>query len=312
MARGLVRLSIRLAGLIMRTDHQSDPGFFEPEIMNSSSNEMKSLVGEKISDVVPLAGGSINQVYRLTINNEYYCLKRNDHAPADFFLSEQLGLEALSESCAVKVPNVVKQGPNFLLLQWIDSSSSSISFSEQLGRELAALHKIHRDSFGFDRDNYCGETPQSNTLCDSGYDFFARHRIQHQADLAVGKGLLSKSDLTLIESIGRRLDQFIPEQPASLLHGDLWNGNVIFSASGPVLIDPAVYYGWAEADLAMTRLFGGFDAAFYDSYREVNPVEPGFEERVPLYNLYHLLNHLNLFGSGWYPSVTQVVRRFSS
>lgn len=280
--------------------------------MNPSAKDLKSLIGENVIDVIPISGGSINQVFRVTIDHKYYCLKRNDRAAKDFFHSEQLGLQALSESYAVKTPDVAKRGQNFLLLHWVEPSSPSKFLFAQLGRELATLHKTHHTRFGFETDNYCGETPQINTLCDSGSCFFAKYRIQHQADLAIDNGLLSTKDRIRIESICDRLDQIIPEQPPSLLHGDLWNGNVLFSTSGPVLIDPAVYYGWAEADLAMTRLFGGFDATFYEGYRETRPIEPGFDERVPLYNLYHLLNHLNLFGSGWYPSVMQIVRRFAS
>ena len=280
--------------------------------MTPSANDLKSLIGENVTDVTPLSGGSINRVYRLAIDGKYYCLKYNDHAPKDFFQSEQVGLQALSDSRAVKTPRVEKRGPNFLLLQWVEPSNPSSFLFTQIGRELASLHKTHHKKFGFETSNYCGETPQINTQCDSGNLFFAQHRIRHQANLALDNGLLSPNDLIRIESICDNLDQIIPEQPPSLLHGDLWNGNVLFSASGPVLIDPAVYYGWAEADLAMTKLFGGFDAAFYDSYREINPIEPGFAERVPLYNLYHLLNHLNLFGSGWYPEVMQIVRRFGS
>jgi fructosamine-3-kinase len=174
------------------------------------------------------------------------------------------------------------------------------------------MHQINGNYFGFDSDNYCGKTPQVNTPCADGFDFFLKYRLATQIELASDAGLMNKNDITIVESIAQKLNQFIPKQPASLLHGDLWNGNVIYSHSGPALIDPATYYGWAEADLAMTRLFGGFDDTFYHGYQEVRPLEPGFEERAPLYNLYHLLNHLNLFGSGWYDSVMAVARRYAS
>jgi len=273
--------------------------------------DLSELIDSPVSDAIPLGGGSINQVYRITIDDTLFCLKINHHAPPNFFLCEKQGLEALSNSGTVTTPEVVDCGTNYLLLEWLQPSNHSTAQFEQLGRQLAALHEVHAAEFGFADDNYCGETLQVNTPCHNGYTFFVQHRLLRQVKLAQNKGILGPKDVELIDSINCRLEHYIPNQPPSLLHGDLWNGNVIFTDQGPALIDPAAYFGWAEADLAMTKLFGGFSIEFYQSYLESRPMESGFEERVPIYNLYHLLNHLNLFGSAWYPSVMQVARRFA-
>ncbi|MGI9316288.1 MAG: fructosamine kinase family protein [bacterium] len=279
--------------------------------MNTFVSDLEQLIGVPVTDIVPLGGGSINQVYRITNNSEYYCIKINLSAPEDFFQSEKLGLETLAASNSIRTPSVIDSGTQHLMLEWIDQDRQSRDQEVRLGRQLATLHNTTSNSFGFTSNNYCGATPQINTQCKNGFEFFALHRIQNQVSLAITKSLLDQNEVKLIDSLIQKIDAFIPAQPASLSHGDLWNGNVVFSGDGPVLIDPAVHYGWAEADLAMTRLFGGFNKYFYDSYHEVRPLEPGFEERAPLYNLYHLLNHLNLFGQGWHSAVMDTVQRFT-
>ena len=311
MADRLVRVSIWLMGVSRRFAHQINSNFNESKKMTSLPDDLAELIGLEVREAIPLGGGSINQVYRLKIDDSLFCLKVNHHAPAEFFLAEKNGLEILASSGTVRTPQVLDCGANYLLLEWLQPSKGSVSQSEQLGLQLAALHEIHGTEFGFTQDNYCGETLQINTPCESGYVFFAQHRLFHQLKLAQDKDLLNAREVEMIGSINDRLEVLVPAQPPSLLHGDLWNGNVLVTDQGPVLIDPAVYFGWAEADLAMTKLFGGFSNAFYQSYLEARPLESGFEDRVPLYNLYHLLNHLNLFGSGWHASVMQVARHFA-
>lgn len=279
--------------------------------MKNILTELEQLLGMPVASAKPMGGGSIDRVYRIECENQRYCLKLNHNVPADFFFAEKIGLETLAASNSIRVPSIRSHGENYLLLEWLEPALTRDCQPEQLGRNLAMMHQNQANHFGFERNNYCGKTPQVNSPCKDGFEFFAMYRLTTQIELASDAGLLSKNDINILESIARKLDQFIPKQPASLLHGDLWNGNVVYSQSGPALIDPATYYGWAEADLAMTRLFGGFDENFYQSYQEVRPLEPGFEERVPLYNLYHLLNHLNLFGSGWYDSVMAVARQYA-
>ncbi len=174
------------------------------------------------------------------------------------------------------------------------------------------MHRQPAPAFGFSIDNYCGRTPQPNPQTPSGHEFFAEHRLMYQGRLAHEQGHLGRHELDALERLCTRLPTLIPDQSPALIHGDLWGGNIHCDGEGqPVLIDPATHWGWPEAELAMTRLFGGFDPEFYEHYLAENPLEPGWRERVPLYNLYHLLNHLNLFGSSYYPQVIQIVNQYS-
>jgi fructosamine-3-kinase len=181
----------------------------------------------------------------------------------------------------------------------------------EFGRRLAALHHHTNPQFGFSNDNYIGSTPQPNTWTDDGYDFFAEHRLLFQVRLASQRGLVGRGDVRRVEDLARRMPEIIPSQSASLSHGDLWSGNAMTeSDGGPAIIDPAAHYGWAEAELAMTTLFGTFPETFYQAYEEVRPLEPDYHSRFPIYNLYHLLNHVNLFGRGYLGQVTSILRRF--
>jgi fructosamine-3-kinase len=219
---------------------------------------------------------------------------------ADAFAAEADGLEALRAH--IRVPRVldvgVRDGKAFILLEHLDLRRSGDYAT--LGRMLAKLHRQTGPRFGWARDNYIGLAPQQNGWCDDWAEFWRDQRMRPQLDWARSKGFtFEMPDLTVLKS----------HQPQpSLLHGDLWSGNAGFIADGPVIFDPAVYYGDREADLAMTELFGGFPAAFYRAYSEAFPLAPGYEERKHLYNLYHLLNHLNLFGGGYLGQVKATLR----
>jgi fructosamine-3-kinase len=266
----------------------------------------------------PVGGGCINNGIRLqTSSGETFFLKTNLHAPGDMFARETEGLVALSseEGSSAQVPRVPKpylSGKIFLLLENLDPARRQADYWPVFGRQLATLHKRTNPSFGFEHDNYIGSTPQPNTWVDNGYTFFAEHRLGFQARLAERQGLLALTDVQRVHRLAERLPGLIPAQPASLIHGDLWGGNAITDQNGaPAIIDPAAHYGWAEAELAMTTLFGSFPEAFYRAYQEVRPLENGYWERFPIYNLYHLLNHLNLFGSGYLGQVQSILRRYS-
>ncbi len=263
--------------------------------------------------VEPVSGGCINHGARLvTATGATFFLKTNPAAPPDMFAREAEGLEALQVPDGPRVPRPYLWGRTFLLLEDLAPARRAPDFWETLGRQLAALHEHTAPQFGFMHDNYIGSTPQPNPWTEDGYAFFAEHRLRFQARLARERGWLDAETMRQVERVAARLPQWIPAQPASLLHGDLWNGNVLSDRTGqPALIDPAAYYGWAEADLAMTALFGGFPERFYRAYEEVRPLVPGYRERFPLYNLYHLFNHLNLFGSGYYGAVREVLARFA-
>src|SRR5512134_244456 len=215
-------------------------------------------------------------------------LKEGAPARADAFAAEAEGLAALRPH--IRVPQVLdrgmRSGKAFILLEHLDLRRSGDH--GELGRMLAALHRQTGARFGWARDNYIGLAPQQNGWYDDWTRFWRERRMLPQLDLA------KKNGFRLDEPPYRLLENHRP-QP-SLLHGDLWSGNAGFTAEGPVVFDPAVYYGDREADLAMTELFGGFPKAFYRAYDKAFPLAPGYEERKHLYNLYHLLNHLNLFG----------------
>ncbi len=260
----------------------------------------------------PVGGGCINNGMRLeTDSSQTLFLKTNRSAPSDMFAREVEGLNALRVEDGPRVPEAYLHGADFLLMEDLSPASRAADYWPTFGRQLAALHNHTNPQFGFDQDNYIGSTPQSNNWTVDGYEFFAQHRLGYQARLARERGLLDKKDLARVESLASRLSELVPEQPASLSHGDLWSGNATTDADGaPAIIDPATHYGWAEAELAMTTLFGAFSEAFYRAYEEVRPLDEGYQERYSIYNLYHLLNHLNLFGRGYLGQVQTILRRF--
>jgi fructosamine-3-kinase len=234
-------------------------------------------------------------------------LKLNQPKYADAFAAEADGLAALKEAGAhapQPLAHGIAGGKAYLLLEYVELSGKR-DFAA-LGRMLAAVHRKVESRFGWARDNYIGATPQANGWCSDWAQFWLERRLRPQLALAEGNGFSLKANLD-----ARLLEGHQPQ--ASLLHGDLWSGNIGFTAEGPVIFDPAVYYGDREADLAMSELFGGFPREFYDAYREAFPLREGYERRKPLYNLYHLLNHLNLFGGGYLAQVEATLRllRFS-
>lgn len=264
-----------------------------------------------IQSATALAGGCINQAFRLhLVDGRLLCVKTHPSPPPGFFAAEAHGLGALGDTAAVRVPVVLAVGEHCLVLEWLDGARGP-HYWAQLGHQLAHVHQHTADTFGFSEDNYCGLTPQPNPAMADGYGFFATARLQYQARRAREAGLLAGSDLRRVDRISERLADWVPRQPASLIHGDLWGGNVHCGPEGePVLIDPAAHYGWREAELAMTTLFGGFPEAFYQAYLANSTCEPDWASRAGLYNLYHLLNHLNLFGESYLAAVQSVLQRY--
>lgn len=273
----------------------------------------ESVLGAQPVRVESLSGGCISAAYALHFHERCSVFaKHNPSVAADFFAAEAAGLQALAQCGQLRVPEVLHYSHEIIVLELVAIASPNENFWPTLGTGLAALHAKPAPCFGFDADNYCGSSPQLNPKTDCGYTFFAEQRLRYQARLAYDSGKLPNSDLCALEALLPRLPELIPSQPASLIHGDLWSGNVISDEHGdPVLIDPAAHWGWAEADIAMTLLFGGFATPFYEAYTDSRSLEPGWRERMPLYNLYHLLNHLNLFGTAYYHDVKQVIARFS-
>lgn len=265
------------------------------------------------------AGGSINEASVLALSDgSRVFLKVNRTQDGGFFRAEAVGLRALVSEEGPRVVKALAAGEGssgqFLLLEYIESAPPRSDFWEDFGRRLARLHRAqHSGRYGFEADNYIGATPQPNTWSDDWPDFFGRMRLGHQIELARRGGRADRALVAGVERIIARLGELLPSRAeASLLHGDLWGGNYLVGPEGyAVLIDPAVYYGDREADLAMTELFGRFPERFYAAYQEEYPLQKGYEKRRDLYNLYHLLNHLNLFGASYLQAVRSTVARYS-
>lgn len=279
--------------------------------------------GVRIESAAYVSGGDINEARCLSLSDgtEVF-VKTNTQANAPFFTAEAAGLRAIASTGAISTPALLacgvdrRRGISFLMLEMVRSGRRASDFWEVFGRELAALHRadtgafVPAGRFGFPEDNFIGASPQRNDSRETWVDFFRDCRLIPQMEMA-GR-YFDSSHRADFRRLLDRLPDLLPEPKApSLLHGDLWSGNFITGTDGRAwLIDPAVYVGHAEADLAMTELFGGFSASFYAAYRELSPLDPGYRERRDLYNLYHLLNHLNLFGAGYLSSVMEIVRRY--
>ncbi|HEV3008143.1 MAG TPA: fructosamine kinase family protein [Burkholderiales bacterium] len=242
----------------------------------------------RIESAEAVSGGCIHECYRVTIAGARCFLKVNDERYAEAFAAEAEGLAAL-RNAGLRTPQPLEHGQAYLLLEYLELKATGDFVA--LGRMLAQAHRKPGPRFGWQRDNYIGSTPQQNGWCDDWVEFWRERRMRPQIELARSKGFA-------VEMPALRILENHKPQP-SLLHGDLWSGNAGFTAEGPVVFDPAVYYGDREADLAMTELFGGFPREFYRAYNQVLPLDSGYEKRKHLYNLYHLLNHLNLFGGGY-------------
>jgi protein-ribulosamine 3-kinase len=272
--------------------------------------------GIEAQSVQPVSGGSINSTYRLLTNQGDFFLKYNSSAPDDFFEKEAIGLNLLrSVNTGLRIPDVVLHDnpidnrPGFLLMEYIKEGRSGDSFT--FGVELAKLHRNRSNSFGLDSDNYIGSLPQRNRRHDQWADFFSEERIKPQIEMAVKSGKMDDHVFDLWDNLYSQLDDLLPAAKPSLVHGDLWGGNYLFDESGnAVLIDPAVYYGHPEMDLAFTKMFGGFSVDFYRGYESISPLEPGFNERVPVYKLYPLLVHANLFGGHYTTQAIQLLNKF--
>ena len=276
----------------------------------------------EVESAVAVGGGSINQAFRVSCSDRSQrFVKTSPEASLLVFQREADGLQALGAPGILRVPEsslaATANGQAFLILDWIETGSPANDFQATFGRQLARLHRATAESdeskgrFGFGHDNWIGATPQPNGWKDDWVDFWREHRLGFQLDLARKNGLSDPELDRLGENLLNNLERWIdlPEEPPCLLHGDLWGGNYLVDQEGdPVLIDPATYYGHREAELAMTRLFGGFQQAFYTAYEDEWPLPTGSETRLKLYELYHLLNHLNLFGRGYRGSCLGILR----
>ena len=265
-------------------------------------------------DIQRVGGGCINSAFTLGDGERRFFVKLNEATLLDMFEAEADGLDEILASQAIRAPapvcTGVAGGQAYLVLEYLPLGGRGSA--DRLGRELARMHRRHGEHFGWHRDNTIGSTPQPNARDDDWVHFWQHQRLGHQLELAARNGgqLGTQGEALL----ARVPDFFTDYRPApSLLHGDLWSGNQGYTADGqPVIFDPAVYYGDREADLAMTELFGGFPAAFYRAYDEAWPLDPGYATRKTLYNLYHVLNHFNLFGGGYLGQARRMIGQLLS
>ncbi len=274
---------------------------------------LEARLGAAVQRTLPLSGGDINDAFEVTLENgDRVFVKTHPSPPSGMFEAEAHGLRWLKEARAVRVPDVIAfsdEAPAYLALELIAPGKRMSHFDEVLGRGLAALHAYGAPSFGLDRDNFIGRLPQTNAPADDWPSFYWRRRLEAQLRLATDRGLIDSKTERQFQELQRVLaDRVGPSEPPSRLHGDLWGGNLHVDEDGcPCVIDPAAYGGHREVDLAMMRLFGGFGARVFAAYQEASPLAPGHEERIPLYQLYPLLVHVNLFGGAYVGSVKRAL-----
>lgn len=292
---------------------------------------LTAALGERcvVARRTPLGGGCISHTERLDTPVGAFILKTMANPPVGFFEAEVAGLDALRDAASgLVVPRVVTGSfvsgpsdphvdvgaPSFLVLEFLPPGVGRGNLHDRMGHGLATLHRTSASRFGFSRDTFCGASRQPNDWMPSWVPFYATARLEHQVRMADAAGLLDVVARRRLDQLVSRLDTWLaePTEGPALIHGDLWSGNLLHTPDGPALIDPAVYFGHREAELGMMTLFGGFPARVFEAYQATFPLDAGWRDRQPLYELYHLLNHLNLFGAGYYDAVMSRVARFAS
>ncbi|PKA83325.1 hypothetical protein ATE92_1477 [Ulvibacter sp. MAR_2010_11] len=281
--------------------------------MNKLLQEIASQNHLQLSETVRLSGGDINDVFLLKCPSESYVVKLNCASKfPDLFEAEAKGLQLLTSTNSFKIPSVIAEGSfensSYLLMEYIPSGKASAHFWTIFAEKLAALHGNTQQYFGLDHNNYIGNLPQTNKLKESPSEFYITQRLEPQLRLAETKGY----SFSNMDAFFKNSTILVPNEPPSLIHGDLWNGNYMIDETGaPVLIDPAAAFAPREMDLAMMQLFGGFSDEVYFKYHEIFPLYEGFKERTSLWQLYYLLVHLNLFGSSYFSQVKAIIKKYS-
>lgn len=280
--------------------------------------KIEGIVNSEITNVQSLSGGCISSAYKLILKNGVNLfLKVNSTGNNDMFIKEAHGLQELGKAGVIKIPEVIGYDNDYILLEFIGSAGKRKNFSEDFGRKFALMHKFNNEHYGFYENNYIGSNPQINIPAENEKldwkEFYYNKRLVYQFELAEKSGNSTSELREAMRKLENNIDNIITDsnEKPTLLHGDLWGGNYITDEKGfACLIDPAVYYGNREADLGMTKLFGGFDSKFYGAYHEAYPLTEGYEYRENIYKLYHVLNHLNLFGGGYYLQVISLIKYY--
>lgn len=259
----------------------------------------------------PVGGGSVNHAYALVDGNRAYFVKLNEAVRVAMFEAEALGLRQIAETQTIRVPQPIgwgtEQGSAYLVLEWLDLGYGTHRSWQDMGTQLAAMHRFTSDKgFGWQQNNTIGFIPQHNPWTPSWVEFFTEHRLRYQLQRATQQGGHFPNAERLLAHIPELLAGHLPS-PA-LVHGDLWSGNAaVTQLEEPVILDPAAYFGDREVDLAMTELFGTFPSDFYRAYHHAFPLEPGYDRRKVLYNLYHILNHFNQFGGSYEQQANRMI-----
>ena len=283
--------------------------FFEQVLFENTGQHLQ------VVEVQFKTGGCINNAVQLKTGSGSFFLKWNEAVEEEMFAAEARGLQLLRSNGSLRIPEVLGRGKldgkSYLLLEYVDSRRPADSYWEDLGRSLARMHRASSEQYGLDHSNYIGRLPQNNEPADNWIDFFRDSRLQVQLGLALYNKLVDEAFVKQFKSLYPKLPELLTNEPPALLHGDLWSGNVMVDEQGkPCLIDPAIYYGHREAELAFTELFGGFDPQFYSAYKEAMPLDSGYEERKDIYNLYPLMVHVNLFGTSYLSGVERTLNRY--
>ena len=280
-------------------------------------SRIEATLGTRVHQLNPISGGDINEARRVHTDRGDYFLKYNERPEAEeMFRAEVAGLDLLRGTEGIRIPEIVAlsddKTPAFLLLEFVDAVRPTQAGLKAFGRGLAALHRRNHETFGGNPANFIGRLPQSNYPHASWPQFFANERLLPQMRSAVSSGQLSIRWEAALNKLIARLPELCPEESPALTHGDLWSGNYLFDAQQrPVLIDPAVAWQHREMDLGMLALFGDPGGAFWKAYREAYPTAPGLHDRLPIYQLYYLLVHVNLFGGSYVASVERILGRFA-
>ncbi|TGB02655.1 fructosamine kinase family protein [Halobacillus salinus] len=288
--------------------------------MRDKIQEALHTIGDRtnIQDWKAVGGGDINRSFYVKTDQQEYFIKGNENVPSHFFKAEAEGLKQIEQTDSIAVPHVYhydepqKKEQAVIVMDWVPLGSKDVS--EELGHQLALMHQHTKDGYGFHAPTFVGELDQPNSKKDSWLVYYRDYRLKAQLEYGKQNGLITGDRESRLQMLLDQLHNWIPENPgASLLHGDLWGGNWMAGADGkPYLIDPSVLYGDRAFELAFTELFGGFSSRFYEAYQEVSPLPDEYEQQKPLYQLFYLLVHLNMFGESYGPSVDRILKAYTS
>ncbi|MCB0501444.1 MAG: fructosamine kinase family protein [Bacteroidetes bacterium] len=281
----------------------------------------EQLLGEGIiitplTKATAVSGGCINDCFKIENQHQSFFVKINSNkAYPNMFAAEVKGLDLLRESQTIHIPKVIKHFDinqnSFLVLEWVEKDAVTKEYWSDFGNQLAGLHQISSDDFGLQHDNYIGSLRQLNSFRKDWHVFFLENRLIPQLELGIQNGWTSGSIFKHAEQMAKVVEDEFPKEPPALLHGDLWSGNYLIGPKGNVyLIDPAVYFGHREMEIAFTKMFGGFSSEFYEAYHEKFPLSADFHKRISIHQLYPNLVHANLFGGHYIAECVEILRKY--